>query len=314
MGLRVPADPYQAKRFLDNQLPWVGTIHSLAYKLIGRPPMVKLPEFIADMGGHTKGPSMSVDDLEGYAWAEPGRSEVEAALAIHSAARNRMVPVEVAYNLVPWGFQGPTISIERAQKIIAQYEEYKKGTARIDFDDMLSLALMEGAHPPVNVVLSDEVQDNSPLLWKVGDQWARDVDYYAMAGDPYQAIYLFSGAEPDLFIKHPATWCRYDSRRLTSRGSQRAQGHPAQRGVRGKARARHLTASGTGQARAMAAKVPPCRTARLLDDVMTCWRSRIAYDRLRAQGPRAPRLPRRSTSCSACAAPGLLLTASLRTW
>jgi Superfamily I DNA and RNA helicases len=55
MGLRVPNDPWQAKRFLDQQLPWVGTIHSLAYKLIGRPPMVKLPEFIASQGGHSKG-------------------------------------------------------------------------------------------------------------------------------------------------------------------------------------------------------------------------------------------------------------------
>ena len=287
MGLRVPADPWQAKRFLDQQLPWVGTIHSLAYRLIGRPPMVKLGEFLKSQGSLATGPSMNVDDIEGYAWAEPGRDEVEAALAIYQASRNRLIPLEEAFYVVPWGLNGPTVSIERTKRIVQAYEDYKRQTHRIDFDDMLTLALGHD-RPPVDVVLSDEVQDNSPLLWQVADQWAEGADYYAMAGDPYQAIYLFSGARPALFIDHPGKLVPLgDSRRLTAHAAERAQGILSAAGYERDGKwLGTWTGVGDGAGRGDGSVFYLARTARLLNSIYDELEgSGIAYATMRGGGP-----------------------------
>jgi superfamily I DNA/RNA helicase len=224
LGMPVPPDPWQRRKLLDARLPWVGTIHSLAYKLIGRPPTLRaadLTEFIARMGGRASGMLQDVDAQEGYAWAEPGRDEVEAALAVISGARHRMIGLLEAYDKMPWGYQGPTVSPERVEFIARAYADFKQQTGRIDFEDMLELGQSE--RPPAQVFLVDEVQDNSPLLWSVTDAWTAGHKTY-LAGDPYQAIYLFSGAAPDLFINHTGTlYPLGDSRRLTARASEAAQ-------------------------------------------------------------------------------------------
>jgi ATP-dependent exoDNAse (exonuclease V) beta subunit len=125
------------------------------------------------------------------------------------------------YDLVPWGYKGLTVSLERCERIAREYADFKRAAGKIDFEDMLeagrTLAL------PVRVFLVDEVQDNSPLLWQTVDAWIGTHKAY-LAGDPYQAIYLFSGAEPSLFIEHPgALHPLGDSRRLTARASEDAQ-------------------------------------------------------------------------------------------
>ena len=223
MNLRVPDDSWQRRKMLDQYMPWIGTTHSLAFKLIGRPPTMRasdITDFLHSQGSHATGPA-TADDMEGYTWAEPGRDEVEAALAVWSVARHRMLPVSEAHALMPWGYDGPTVSPERAERIGKAYEDYKRQVSRIDFEDMLEQGRRE--RPPVEVVLADEVQDNSPLLWYVLDTWADGLDY-VMAGDPYQAIYLFSGAVPALFIDHDGEFMSLgDSHRLTAPAAERAQ-------------------------------------------------------------------------------------------
>jgi DNA helicase-2/ATP-dependent DNA helicase PcrA len=221
LGLRPPLDQRARKRYLDHSLPWVGTIHSLALKMAGGKVLgaADIREFAAARGGSADG--LLSEDVDSYTWAEPGSDEVGAALAIWSAARHRMIGVADAWGLVPWGMQGPSVSVPRAERIIEQYEDYKRQIGKIDFEDML----VRGKHemPPVDVVLADEVQDNSPLLWSVLDTWSTG-RFTALAGDPYQAIYLFMGAEPDLFIQHAGAFTSLgDSRRLTDSAAQRAQ-------------------------------------------------------------------------------------------
>src|SRR5262249_55239827 len=127
----------------------------------------------------------SMDDLEGYTWADSGRSEMEAALAVYAGARHRMMSIEDAWDEIPWGYMGPTISPGQAEDIAREYEDFKKQVHRIDFEDMLELGRRQSL--PVDVLLADEVQDNSKLLWSVIDHWSQGIDY-VMAGDPYQAI------------------------------------------------------------------------------------------------------------------------------
>lgn len=222
-GLNPPPDGWARRKFFDSFLPWVGTIHSLSLKMTGGKVLkaTDLADFVVSMGGR---PSNGTDpeDPDGYTWAEPGRDEVEAALAVYAASRHRKVPIEVAHGLVPWDYRGPIVGPERCEYIARAYEDFKEQIQKIDFEDMLVMG--REAMPPVEVVLADEVQDNSPLLWDCVDNWSRD-RFTALAGDPYQAIYLFSGAEPRLFIDHPGSLKSLgDSRRLTAQSAARAQG------------------------------------------------------------------------------------------
>lgn len=221
-GWTLPPDPYRRRDFLSARLPWIGTTHSLALKLTGGTLLkgTELREFSASQGG--RGNGLDPEDMDSYAWAEPGKDAVEAALAIHAAARHRMISIEAAHRLMPWGYQGPVVTPERAQVIANAYEDYKQQKHRIDFEDMLTQALTAD-RPPIDVVLADEVQDNSPLLWAVLNAWS-EARRTVLAGDPYQALYLWSGAEPDLFINHAGSLLHLgDSHRLTQHASDRAQ-------------------------------------------------------------------------------------------
>ena len=264
LGLKPPLDQRARKRYLDQTIPWFGTIHSLSLKMCGGKVLTAsdIRDFAAAQGGSANG-TLS-EDTDSYTWAEPGSDEITAALAIWAAARHRLVTIEQAWNLVPWDMHGPTVSVGRAERIAKQYEDYKQQIGKIDFEDMLILGKAE--MPPVDVVLADEVQDNSPLLWSVLDTWSHD-RFTALAGDPYQAIYLFSGAEPSLFIEHVgALQSLGDSRRLTARAAERAQHVLREAGYR---EARWLdTWTGIGEGNGTdGSEFYLARTARLLQNV-----------------------------------------------
>lgn len=286
LGIPLPPDPWERRKLLEQRLPWVGTIHSLAFKRMGRPPTLKAKDlslFIAQMGGHASGALSDVDDQEGYTWAEPGRDEIEAALAVYAGARHRLVPIRVAYDLVPWGYRGPNVTLERCQVIAEAYRAYKRDIGKIDFEDMLEVG--GSLSIPARVILADEVQDNSPLLWDVVDHWIGERKAY-LAGDPYQAIYLFSGAAPGLFINHPGVLFPLgDSRRLTERASQSAQQILRQAGVLEGEWLGTWTGTGAGE-HTDESVFWLARTARLLGPVYDeLQHSGVPYASLRGGGP-----------------------------
>jgi len=282
-GLKPPADGWARRKFFNNILPWVGTIHSLALKMTGGKVMDSddLKAFVLSLGGTPTRHDM--DELEGYTWAEPGRDEVEAALAVHSAARHRMIPIEQAYLVVPWDPRGPVVSVERCEHIAQAYTDFKVQIGRIDFEDMLEAGLFET--PPVDVVLADEVQDNSPLLWRAVDAWSVG-RLTALAGDPYQAIYLFSGAAPELFINHPGVLRPLgDSRRLTAHAAERAQSILYSAGYRDEEWLGTWTGTGSGEV-TDGTEFWLARTARLLRPVYEqLEEAGVPYGNVRGGGP-----------------------------
>ena len=224
LGLQPPVQPWARKRFFDQRLPWVGTIHSVALRLLDRQPVLStrdLTTFIKSMGGEAHLADVEPEDAEGYQWAEPSRDEVEAALAVYAMSKHRMIELAQAYAEAQWGYRGPTVSPERVQFLVRAYEDFKRDQGKIDFEDMLTLGALHTL--PVDAILADEVQDNSPLLWNVLDLWSENLQV-ALAGDPYQSLYKWSGAEPGLFINHVGGLHRLgDSRRLTPGSASRAQ-------------------------------------------------------------------------------------------
>ncbi|HYW89691.1 MAG TPA: ATP-dependent helicase [Chloroflexota bacterium] len=230
LGMQPPAGRWERNRYFATRLPWIGTIHSISLRLLGgglkviTPGSKEMNAFIRSLGG---APSSNVewapDDPDSYGWGPGARADdIEDALRVLSMARHRMQRIPEVWNDVPWRRDGPAITPERAEFIAQAYTDYKRQIGMIDFEDMASLGREHML--PVRALLVDEVQDNSPLLWSVTDRWSEGPEYTMLAGDPYQAIYIFSGARPDLFINHPGDLRSLgNSRRLTADAATYAQ-------------------------------------------------------------------------------------------
>lgn len=82
--------------------------------------------------------------------------------------------------------------------VYAPYCGYKDTNGYLDFYDMLTAAEL----PPKGVLLVvDEAQDLSLMQLALVRRWQASFDYFAMCGDPDQAIYIFNGASPMGMVK-----------------------------------------------------------------------------------------------------------------
>lgn len=97
-------------------------------------------------------------------------------------------------------------SREALKLYIERREEYKQRLGLWDFADML-LGVLEKRLTPLTsckVFFLDESQDCSRLLFEVARLWSSVVERVYIAGDPYQAIFCFAGADPNLMIDFKA--------------------------------------------------------------------------------------------------------------
>jgi superfamily I DNA/RNA helicase len=209
VGAKLGIDGSQT--MLRRRLPLVGTIHSIAMKLLGvtRQQIVsdkQLVQFCDDANASV--PKRLKNMANDYVQDEPDMlylelptnvDEVEIMRFAVSAAAHRMIPIDDALGLIPSELLlrvGP----DRILTLARKYRIWKDEHSLLDFDDLLIEGLK--AQLPAHALLADEVQDNSPLLWAALDAWSRTTKIYVMAGDPYQALYIFNGAQPDLFMNH----------------------------------------------------------------------------------------------------------------
>ncbi len=119
-------------------------------------------------------------------------------------AKNRMIPPD--RYLAELGTHEPPIPPELMLRIYEGYERRKRLMGRLDFEDMLGLALrLFDEHPEaVEVVRSrfhsftvDEYQDVNPLQAGLLERWLGPRDDLCVVGDDYQTIYAFTGASPE---------------------------------------------------------------------------------------------------------------------
>jgi DNA helicase-2/ATP-dependent DNA helicase PcrA len=118
-------------------------------------------------------------------------------------AKNRMIPP--ARYLDELGEHEPPIPAALMHRVYDGYERRKRAMGRLDFEDMLALALrLFDEHPEaIEQVRSrfaaftvDEFQDVNPLQAGLLDRWLGDRDDLCVVGDDYQTIYAFTGASP----------------------------------------------------------------------------------------------------------------------
>jgi hypothetical protein len=208
---------------LDRIFPYVGTIHSLAYRLSGRPRVIsnahkmEWARSAGDDRAHFDGTD-SLQRLDTFDLGDLPVSAAEWALDIYSASRQRCITPEDMLILRPQA----EVSSEMLAKLIKSYEAYKRDMDLVDFDDLLDLGSREVL--PVKYLLVDEAQDNSRLLWNTVDAWRKRIDFTICAGDPWQALFRFSGGDPSLFRNQPGGWTTIgDSHRLNPFSAAYAQ-------------------------------------------------------------------------------------------
>jgi DNA helicase II / ATP-dependent DNA helicase PcrA len=118
-------------------------------------------------------------------------------------AKNRRIPP--ARYLDELGEHEPPIPADLMLRVYEGYERRKRAMSRLDFEDMLALALrLFDEHPEaIEQVRSrfaaftiDEFQDVNPLQAGLLDRWLGDRDDLCVVGDDYQTIYAFTGASP----------------------------------------------------------------------------------------------------------------------
>jgi superfamily I DNA/RNA helicase len=173
----------------------IGTLHSLAYRALGRPKLVETQEGLAEFSKRHPAFQMSetysVDDMEALI---PSKAQGDNLLSEYSRYRNLEVPREL------W----PSTALQNFADL---WEDYKQAEAGIDFTDMIQLAIRDTHGPECapEVMIVDEGQDLSRLQFRLLTKWGQRVEKFILAFDADQSIYGFAGADPEVFLENEPT-------------------------------------------------------------------------------------------------------------
>lgn len=193
--------------------PWFSTEHSICFRLLGlHRNQVITPHKLIEFGKQYHYEFSIANDNDNLSLDERYNERMLQTLGDYfesfvSFMANRMLPFDTAYyeyvkqqgDTRPDGFSksGVMLYMERREK-------WKRDNNLWSFEDMITGAIQHNLCPPdTKVLIADECQDCSPLLYELLKRWADKMESCYLAGDPLQAIYRFSGASPELFFEFP---------------------------------------------------------------------------------------------------------------
>ena len=90
---------------------------------------------------------------------------------------------------------------ERYDRLVSAYEAFKQENDLVDFYDCLIRFRDRGLPVPVKVALIDEAQDLTPLQWEVCQIAFSGCIVIRIAGDDYQSLFSYAGADPAILIE-----------------------------------------------------------------------------------------------------------------
>lgn len=163
------------------------TVHSMCFRQMGlsRSQVMDRKTLIAF--GKDIGLEISWGNLEDEAQE---MTEGDEYVAMYDLARNSEVDPQDVYRE-----KGTLGSADRFKYFYESYENYKTEYGLVDFTDMLTGAIGIGPLSQ-SVLIIDESQDLSPLQWRVIYDWCKWLRIVYIAGDDDQAIFAWSGADP----------------------------------------------------------------------------------------------------------------------
>jgi len=133
----------------------------------------------------------------------------ELASEIEWAKNRRFAPDDYLEALGRDGHE-PPIPAELMHRVFEGYERRKERARRLDFEDMLGLAIrLFDEHPEAAAEIRrrfhaftvDEYQDVNALQQALLERWLGDRDDACVVGDDYQSIYTFTGASPEHLLR-----------------------------------------------------------------------------------------------------------------
>lgn len=169
----------------------IGTMHAIVYRMLDRPEIAETqikewnkshPALQIDTGLQSDGEDCEQD----YAPLAGGTGGTEL-YAEYSLHRARLTPLA----RMP----------REIQEFAAKWEEWKKADGVIDFSDLIEIGIREFSGSPFKseLIIGDEQQDQSAAESKLFNLWGEAAGASIRAGDPWQALYTWRGAEPDAF-------------------------------------------------------------------------------------------------------------------
>ena len=174
----------------------VGTLHALAFRALGYPTTTA-----GHIGGWNEAhPDLafpvhkrSVDDpwgdqSNGKQGKSVSRETEETSMSYHRLRAIRLDPHKT----------GST----KVRRFAAEWEDWKQQTGYLDFTDLIEQALLTTYSAPghPSVILADEAQDHSRLELALLARWGESADATILVGDPWQSLYDWRGAAPELLL------------------------------------------------------------------------------------------------------------------
>ncbi len=196
-------------KYIKSDFPWFSTIHAICFKLLDlKRENVFTGNQLKEFCTHY---SYSISDQSNGTVDEITESDMPSTILSTAAdyyehfigwMRNCLLDFNTAFTLftnnggLPDGF-----SVDQLRLYIERRNDYKRQLNLYDFCDMIEIALTGDYYPnTVKVMISDESQDLSPMLFTLTTQWGSHMERVYLGADPYQAVYQFMGADPTLFI------------------------------------------------------------------------------------------------------------------
>lgn len=174
----------------------VGTLHSLAYRGLDRPPVAdeQIDDWNTNHPAYTmsaSGRKTNVDDGVPVEADIGGATEGDALASKLDALRARRI------DRSEWPREVVTFE--------AKWTAWKRAGGLIDFADMIEMAYNDMTVAPgaPDVIFADEVQDFTPMELALVRKWGTHAERLILAGDDDQSIYGFRGATPDAWLDHP---------------------------------------------------------------------------------------------------------------
>lgn len=172
--------------FKESDFPYFRTIHSIAFRELG----VSKYDIISRRNYKEFSKAMGMNFL-GY-YTEDLVNNDDKYLFQVSLEKNNPVRAQVYLDELDIG----TYSFVKNN-----YARYKHEMKILDFDDLIIQFLKLNKTLPVKVAIIDEAQDLTSLQWSFCNLAFKDCEKVFIAGDDDQAIYEWSGADVQYFLK-----------------------------------------------------------------------------------------------------------------
>lgn len=156
----------------------IGTIHSLCYRRLHQPPIIETEtEFLEEWNLRY-----------GHMWPVAGEAPLDEW---PGAGADKA--------LMTWNRDRGLLRKDSIEANFAEaWEAFKTECGVCDFTDLL---LNAPESIGAAVLLVDEVQDLTPLQWRIVRQWGETPEVFCVVGDDDQTIYEWLGARPDEFLR-----------------------------------------------------------------------------------------------------------------